>query len=96
MRFVNLRALDGKPFCQFIALAWILPLSFSARSTVGADPFHHCDQPGIMQAEDILEAFVLGAAEVKQPKIVQIAVACIYRLIDNGAIVAVRTRERAN
>lgn len=41
---------------------------------------------GIARAGDILNAFLVGLEETKQPRIVQISIGCIYRLIENDAI----------
>lgn len=44
---------------------------------------------GIINATDITEAFLLGCADVKAVKTVQISIACLHRLIDNGAVAQV-------
>lgn len=41
---------------------------------------------GIARAGDILNAFLVGLEEIKMPKIVQLSVGCIYRLIENDAV----------
>jgi hypothetical protein len=41
---------------------------------------------GIVESSDILEAFLMGCNELKAPKIIQICMAALHRLIDNAAV----------
>ena len=41
---------------------------------------------GIAGTPDVLEALLAGCAETKNPKIVQMSVSCLHRLIAAGAI----------
>lgn len=40
----------------------------------------------VSKTTDILQTFLQGAQETKQPRIVQLSVACLHRLIDTNAI----------
>lgn len=50
----------------------------------------HLTLTAIAHNDDILGAFINACAEIKAPKLVQLSVACMHKLIDNGAVAPVR------
>jgi hypothetical protein len=50
------------------------------------------DVAAILHSDDILQSFVLGCEEVKNPRVVQISVGSLHHLITNNALPQVRSR----
>lgn len=53
-----------------------------SRSSVVA----HSPCVGIARADDIIHVFLVGCDETKHPRVIQLCVTCILRLIDNAAV----------